>query len=205
MPLPGQAIDIGKNNSGSPGDPVFDGMSYDGLNELIKAFVNQERPVTRGAREVAVFRQASPAVVLIKTQEGFGSGVVLQNGMVITNRHVVEGVGKVQLFFKPDDLTRDDAITETRSGTVKAVDRQRDLALIAPESLPANVKFLKISTRDDLEVGADVYAIGHPLGYTWTFTQGIVSGMRAINTDEQNYTAVQTQTPINPGNSGALY
>jgi S1-C subfamily serine protease len=91
---------------------------------------------------------------------------------------------------------------ETRSGVVKFVDPQRDLALIAPESLPPNYKSLKISARDDFDVGADVYAIGHPLGYSWTFTQGIISGMRAINTDGQHYTAIQTQTPINPGNSG---
>jgi hypothetical protein len=59
-----------------------------------------------------------------------------------------------------------------------------------------------IAARDDFEVGADVYAIGHPLGYTWTFTQGIISGVRPIDSEGQHYTAVQTQTPINPGNSG---
>jgi hypothetical protein len=68
--------------------------------------------------------------------------------------------------------------------------------------MPANFKFLKIAQRDDLEVGADVFAIGHPLGFSWTFTQGVVSAIRGIDNDDQNYTAIQTQTPINPGNSG---
>src|SRR5262249_19137577 len=63
-------------------------------------------------------------------------------------------------------------------------------------------KFLRLAPRTNFEVGSDVYAIGHPLGYTWTFTQGIISGVRAINADGQHYTAIQTQTPINPGNSG---
>jgi hypothetical protein len=85
---------------------------------------------------------------------------------------------------------------------VKFVDPRRDLAIIAPESLPSGYRFLKITTRDDFEVGADVYAIGHPLGYSWTFTQGIISGVRKIDGDDQDYTAIQTQTPINPGNSG---
>jgi S1-C subfamily serine protease len=80
--------------------------------------------------------------------------------------------------------------------------QRRDLAIITPESLPANSKFLRISNRNDFEVGSDVYAIGHPLGYTWTFTQGIISAVRPINTDVEHYTAIQTQTPINPGNSG---
>jgi hypothetical protein len=87
-------------------------------------------------------------------------------------------------------------------GLVKSVDPQRDLALVAPESLPPNSKFLRISSGNDFEVGADVYAIGHPLGYSWTFTQGIISGVRPINTEIEHYTAIQTQTPINPGNSG---
>jgi S1-C subfamily serine protease len=41
-----------------------------------------------------------------------------------------------------------------------------------------------------------------PLGYQWTFTQGIISAVRAIDAGNQHYTAIQTQTPINPGNLG---
>jgi hypothetical protein len=128
--------------------------------------------------------------------------VVLENGLVVTNRHVVEGVGFVEIFFKPTNLTQVASSIEVRSGRVKAVDPRRDLAVIAPDSLPPNFKFLKITTHDNYEVGADVYAIGHPLGYSWTFTQGIISGVRAIDTESQHYIAIQTQTPINPGNSG---
>jgi S1-C subfamily serine protease len=156
----------------------------------------------RGAQDVAIFRQAAPAVVLLKTKEGSGSGVVLQNGSVLTNRHVVEGIGVLQIFFKPNELALDKQAIEARKGKVQAVDPKRDLAVIVPDSLPSNSKFLKIAARDDFEVGADVYAIGHPLGYTWTFTKGIISGLREIKTEAEQYTAIQTQTPINPGNSG---
>ena len=93
---------------------------------------------------------------------------------------------------------------ESRLGTVAIVNPTGDLALVTPESLPANYKFLRLTTRTNFEVGSDVYAIGHPLGYTWTFTQGIISGVRAIKSDTQHYTAIQTQTSINPGNSGGL-
>jgi S1-C subfamily serine protease len=201
MPIPGEPLEI-PHGSEFPGNPVFEGMSFGGLSDLMGALVRTETPKMRGSREIAIFRQAAPAVVLIKTKEGSGSGVVLQDGSVLTNRHVVEGIGQVQMFFKPDDMTNDQQAMETRSGTVKFVDRQRDLAIVAPYSLPNNFKFLKISTRDDAEVGSDVYAIGHPLGYAWTFTQGIISGVRTIKTESEHYTAVQTQTPINPGNSG---
>ena len=79
---------------------------------------------------------------------------------------------------------------------------KRDLALIELESLAPNFSYLKISALEKFEVGDDVYAIGHPLGYQWTFTQGIISGVRRIDAENQHYTAIQTQTPINPGNSG---
>jgi S1-C subfamily serine protease len=189
-------------DEGTPLDgPLPEGMSFQTLRDLIKAMA-QEKTSLRGAREIAIFRQAAPAVVLIRTKEGSGSGVVLQTGQVLTNRHVVKGIGRVSIFFKPNDLTQSTEAAEARVGTVQFVDPERDLALISPESLPSNSRFLKIAIRDDIEVGADVFAIGHPLGYSWTFTQGIVSGVRPINADGERYTAIQTQTPINPGNSG---
>jgi S1-C subfamily serine protease len=183
-------------------NPLPEGLSFHVLGDLLKGLAAQKKAVTRGDHEIAIFRNAAPAVVLLRTKEASGSGVVLQNGLILTNRHVVEGVGAVQIFFKPTELSESSQTAQTRLGKVQFVDLRRDLAVIAPETLPPNYKFLKIAARDDFEVGADVYAIGHPLGYTWTFTQGIISGVRTIDSEGQHYTAVQTQTPINPGNSG---
>jgi S1-C subfamily serine protease len=203
MPLIGERLtNQAATDSDFPGSPLLDGMSFDTLKDLIKALLTEEKPPTRGAREIAIFRQAAPAVVLLKTKEASGSGIILQNELVLTNRHIVAGIGAVQIFFKPDHLNQGELGAETRLGRVKVVDPERDLALITAESLPVNYKSLKISSRDDFDVGTDVYAIGHPLGYSWTFTQGIISGVRTIDTDGQHYTAIQTQTPINPGNSG---
>jgi len=203
MPEPGAPVAPNSPDEAAfPGNPVPEGMSLASMGQLIKGMAGPSKITARGAQEISVFRQAAPAVVLVVTKEGLGSGVVLENGSVITNRHVVEGVGAVELFFKPDDLPTGKATAETRRGTVRFVDPRRDLAVIAPDSLPAGYKFLKITTRDDYQVGADVYAIGHPLGYTWTFTQGLISAVREIDTETQHYTAIQTQTPTNPGNSG---
>jgi S1-C subfamily serine protease len=183
-------------------NPLTEGLSFHVLGDLLKGLAAKSKAVTRGDHEIAIFRDAAPAVVLLRTKEASGSGVVLQNGLILTNRHVVEGVGVVQIFFKPIELSQSRQTAQTRPGRVQFIDPRRDLALIRPESLPANYKFLKITPQDEFEVGADVYAIGHPLGYTWTFTQGIISGVRTIDTEGQQYTAIQTQTPINPGNSG---
>jgi S1-C subfamily serine protease len=212
-----QAVDVELTTVPSLGDPILsadgdqrgigdrplpEGVSFSELADMIVALKADGAARRRGAQEIAIYRQAAPAVVLLKTKSGSGSGVVLQGGAIVTNRHVVEGVGRVQIFFKPDDLNQNFQSMESRIGTVTAVDPRRDLALITPESLPANYKFLRVTARTNFEVGSDVYAIGHPLGFSWTFTQGIISGVRMINTDTEHYTAIQTQTPINPGNSG---
>jgi S1-C subfamily serine protease len=203
VPAPGNAIPrAGTDEHGIAERPLPEGVSFKDLADIISAMKADGAARRRGAREIAIYRQAAPAVVLLKTSEASGSGVVLQGGVIVTNRHVVEGVGRVQIFFKPNDLSQELESMESRIGTVTAADPSRDLALITPESMPANYKFLRLAPRTNFEVGSDVYAIGHPLGYTWTFTQGIISGMRTINNDNQHYTAIQTQTPINPGNSG---
>jgi S1-C subfamily serine protease len=201
LPEAGAAAELSKDNQLPPVSPFPDGTSFQELGKVLRAF-GQSPAAMRGAQEIAAYRQAAPAVVLLKTKEGSGSGVVLQNGLILTNRHVVEGIGIVQIIFKPTDMTQMGQTVEFRTGKVSFVDKKRDLALLAPETMPPNFKFLKIAARDDIEVGADVYAIGHPLGYNWTFTQGVVSGVRAVATDDENYIAIQTQTPINPGNSG---
>ena len=61
--------------------------------------------------------------------------------------------------------------------------------------------------QDSLEIGADVHAIGHPTGETWTYTKGIISQIRpdfswGAEGEKHQATVIQTQTPINPGNSG---
>ena len=203
VPTPGEATEPSKLPAEDlPGSPLADGLSFDALRDVLKALLYEKNFPTRGAREIGIFRQAAPAVVLIKTREGSGSGIILKNGLILTNRHVVEGVGKVQIFFKPTHSDNGNTETLTSEGLVKFVDVKRDLAIIAPESLPSNATALNISNSDNFDVGQDVFAIGHPMGYTWTFTQGIISGIRTIDNDAQHYTAIQTQTPINPGNSG---
>ena len=201
MPALGVATPISEDQRTTDLNPLPEGASFEGMARVLKEFA-QSPANRRGAQEIAIYRQAAPGVVLLKTKEGSGSGVVLQNGLILTNRHVVEGVGTVQIFFKPTDTTQSAQSTEFRLGRVSFVDKTKDLALITPDDMPANFKFLKVAARDDLEVGADVFAIGHPLGFSWTFTQGVVSAIRGIKTEDENYTAIQTQTPINPGNSG---
>lgn len=66
-----------------------------------------------------------------------------------------------------------------------------------------------LGSSAEIEVGADVHAIGHPTGEAWTYTRGVISQVRrdypwtsSATNKEHRATVIQTQTPINPGNSG---
>ena len=82
------------------------------------------------------------------------------------------------------------------------------MALLRVAKLPPGQTVLTFGKLDDIEVGADVHAIGHPKGESWTYTKGIVSQIRkdyqwsAQDGLKHRATVIQTQTPINPGNSG---
>ena len=84
---------------------------------------------------------------------------------------------------------------------------EKDLALIKLSS-GNKYKPLRFGNNSKIEVAQDVFAIGHPETYIWSFTYGVISQLRnnyewyydEINVCRAN--VIQTQTPINPGNSG---
>jgi hypothetical protein len=90
---------------------------------------------------------------------------------------------------------------------VVKIDPLTDLALLRVASLPPNIRPIVLGSESDIQVGADVHAIGHPTGEAWTYTKGFISQYRKNyewKTEEGLHKAgvIQTQTPINPGNSG---
>jgi S1-C subfamily serine protease len=177
-------------------------------NEELATHFKEEIPRTRGPQDISLFHEAAPSVVLIRTNDGFGSGSLLQDNVILTNLHVIDHNREVTIVFKPTDPNGKPTEDEVVKADVVKIDVLRDLALVRPRSLPNHlIHPLQISSQD-IEVGADVRAIGHPKGESWTYTKGIVSSVRT------NYewsggpgashraTVIQTQTPINPGNSG---
>jgi hypothetical protein len=165
---------------------------------------------TRNARDIAVYRDAAPAVVLVVVKDGLGSGSLLEDHTILTNWHVVEGYHQVNVIFKPADPFRAPSKDDMVAAQVIKTDPVHDLALLRPKALPARaIKPIRVATQDNIEVGADVHAIGHPTGEMWTYTTGIVSQIRpdyewsgGEKDVKHRATVIQTQTAINPGNSG---
>ena len=93
------------------------------------------------------------------------------------------------------------------AATVVGSDTKLDMAIIKLTSTLTNFPVMSRGTLADVVVGADVMAVGFPLGTDLpgpaTFTKGIISAIRVDSGpggDGQTY--IQTDTPINPGNSG---
>ena len=124
-----------------------------------------------------------------------GTGVVLsEDGYIVTNAHVVDGAGSVDVL-----LTDDRVFTASIIGS----DEISDLAVLRVEAtdlIPA-----RFGDSTQLRIGDTVAAIGDPLGvkYRGTYTDGIVSAInRDVDMDGRTMTLIQTNAALNSGNSG---
>src|SRR5690348_17092093 len=124
-----------------------------------------------------------------------GSGFIISpDGYILTNNHVVDHADKVTVRLQD---------RRTLTAKVVGTDPTYDIALLkvdAGSSLPA----VHIGDSRTLKPGQWVLAIGSPFGFDYTVTQGIVSAVgRNLGGQDQPYTSfIQTDVPINRGNSG---
>ena len=140
-----------------------------------------------------------------------GSGVVISyRGLVITNWHVVENEPAVGVVFKSSfhqdkpTLKKEDIFI----AKVLKTDPLRDLALLQIISPPQTLTTLTLGSLLQVEVGQDVFAISHPEGLLWSYTEGVVSQIRPNYVMKtrggtiHRATYIQTQTVISQGSSG---
>jgi putative serine protease PepD len=144
---------------------------------------------------VNVIGRVGPSVVLVQSNKGLGSGIVLDSqGDIVTNNHVVADSKDFQVVLA-DGKRYDAQVVGTFPPDDLAV-----LDIDAPGLKPA-----AFADSAKLAVGDFVLAIGNPLGLQSSVTEGIVSALgRTVNEDGGVAlpNAIQTSAPINPGNSG---
>jgi serine protease Do len=133
-----------------------------------------------------------------RVERGVGSGVIVSaDGTILTNNHVVEGAQKIKV------LLQDDKEFEAR---LVGSDKPSDLAVLKIET--QNMPYLVLGNSDAVRVGDIVLAIGNPLGIGQTVTAGIISakgrrtGLSYGNANDSFEDFLQTDAPINRGNSG---
>lgn len=135
-------------------------------------------------------RRSLPAVVLIETGNGKGSGFFVEPGRLLTNEHVVSGSYSVTLRY---------ADGESGSATVAAYSKDFDLAVLKVAKPRAEQAVIPLGSIGKLSTGQEVITIGSPLGLLQnSVTRGIISGVRKL----EAVTVIQTDAAMNPGNSG---
>ena len=180
-------------------------------SQIVKKKNKNRKPRTKfkgGPEEI--FEKFANSVVYIENQKdrGTGSGFVINHkGLkIITNWHVVETAKDVTICLRTDDLNKV-CDTDYYSGKVIKKNKRKDLAMIEVKGLPSSIKPVVYGKYKDVKIGQTAFAIGHPEGLVWTFTNGMISQKRpehnwSYKSSRHKAKTIQIQVPINPGNSG---
>jgi S1-C subfamily serine protease/cytochrome c-type biogenesis protein CcmH/NrfG len=136
-----------------------------------------------------------------------GSGFIFsEEGIIGTNYHVIDGFDSI-LVKTSDEIFH--------NAELLLVDEENDIAIIRIlDTLQQKYPFVKLGNSDDAKVGQIIYAVGSPLGFEYTISEGIIAAIREEEKVDFNdpYTyelitrtfdkVLQITAAISPGNSG---
>lgn len=143
-----------------------------------------------------LFDRLSPSLAYIKTPVGAGTGLLLEDGYILTAAHIVLPYEKVRVAF-PDR-------TEFSDVPVYNLDLIADLAVLGPitTTLPGQ----SLTPKEDLEIGSEVYLLGYPGEVEEfpkpTISKGLISRYRQWDT--LDITFFQTDAAVAGGQSGGI-
>jgi serine protease DegQ len=131
-------------------------------------------------------------------ERGVGSGVVIvDNGTILTNLHVVQGARRIKVTFA-DGLESE--------ADIVGLQPQHDLAVLKARKIPDDLMAATMRSTGDLLPGDRVTAVGFPFGIGPSVSHGVVSGLkREFRSPEGKRiltNLIQFDAAANPGNSG---
>jgi serine protease DegQ len=127
-----------------------------------------------------------------------GSGVVIvDNGTILTNLHVVAGSRRLKVTF---------ADGSESEATLVGVQAENDLAVLRAKTIPDDLQAATMRSTGDLQPGDEVIAVGYPFGIGPSVSGGVVSGLKREFRSPQGArkltNLIQFDAAANPGNSG---
>jgi hypothetical protein len=137
----------------------------------------------------------SPSEAFVVTEAGQGSGVLLDDGFVLTNAHVVDPFTAVTVVFPDGDI---------QDVSVKGVDLRADMALVGP--IKGDHPGVALSDAGQLDKGDPLFLVGYPGGATVdedpevTIASGVLSRRRRDDRFDLDF--IQTDATIAGGQSG---
>lgn len=166
----------------------------------------------RGEKEKTIWKALQNSTVVVKSSNtntsSIGAGTIVENGKyILTNYHVIEpNINNIYIAFKPKFGNNPSKNNFYKVEVVK-YDILKDLALLKlDDTITKNqvIHSLKFADKSSLEVGEDIYNMGHPVGYFYTPGSGMIKNISndfRWNTHIANY-VIQHSIPSSAGNSG---
>jgi S1-C subfamily serine protease len=143
-----------------------------------------------------IYEKVSNTVVVVQAYDfnnklaTQGSGVVINDkGYVVTNYHVLSGNVRLEILHGKKIVPYVDII---------GIDVEKDILIlkIRAKKFPP----IKLGNSNSLKIGQRVYAIGSPMGFENTISEGIISGLRSYEELRRDF--IQITASISPGSSG---
>jgi len=139
-------------------------------------------------------------------QHAIGTGIIVDpDGYIMTNAHVVEGAQRIKVILTPpasDSPIEFQPIQASQilEARLLGTHKQSDLALLKVDATHLPTVVLRSGVR--VHQGELVFAIGNPEGLRNTVTMGVVSSLARQLDPDKPMVYIQTDAPLNPGNSG---
>jgi serine protease Do len=199
----------------SPETALSQSQSLDILRQLDGSLTELTSKVSRAVVQVQVAgfgpahkksSEDGEGTSALAEEHAIGSGVILDpQGYIVTNAHVVERADRIRVVLPTP--AGDSAFDTTPEGKAEilvaklvGVDRETDLALLKVEA--DNLPTLPLGVKRPTRPGELVFAIGSPEGLQNSITMGVVSSVWRQPDPDSPMVYVQTDAPINSGNSG---
>ena len=141
------------------------------------------------------FSSTYTIVAQVGDSGNMGTGFIINDyGYILTNYHVVENATDISVL---------DSNSKVYGAKLVGYDKAKDIALLHADFLK-DVKPMTLGDSSKVKLGETVVAIGCPRGdnYTLSVSQGIVSAKDRVLSSTTGIPMIQTDTALNPGNSG---
>jgi S1-C subfamily serine protease len=168
-------------------------LTAEAYEKILPSVVHVRGLATETDEPLVEGKPATPAA-----EGNVGTGVVIvDNGTILTNLHVVAGAKRVRVTFA-DGLEAMAEVIGTRP--------EHDLAVLKAEKVPDDLFPATLRSTNGLRPGDPVVAVGFPFGIGPSATAGVVSGLKREYRSPEGQriltNLIQFDAAVNPGNSG---
>ncbi|WP_366183321.1 S1C family serine protease [Flavobacterium ovatum] len=160
---------------------------------ILTVLLSSSFAFSQSATEIAknAIQSTVSIVALDNTSQplGFGSGFIIEDELIATNVHVIEGSSSAYVLVNGQEK-------KYKIDGYLSIDKSNDLVILKVSGLKH--KSMILNKGNIPEIGEKIYAIGNPKGFNGTFSEGIISGIRNFDKNQ----VLQITAPISPGSSG---